>query len=177
MNRPSVNSASGPIASAVIVILLLAVLLSSCRPSSVLSSREMRALLIDLHRADAVLQVAGYNYGHDEAVAKYYQSVLDKHGVTQAQFDSSLVWYTDNPQIFDKIYPRVVAELEKEQQAWKERYIQAGQREVVERDLRPVEDVIDELRYGMHYFWPDLSKNEEKNEKSEEKFAYVIIFS
>lgn len=78
----------------------------------------MRAVLHDLHRADAVLQVAGYNYGNDEALAKYYQTVLDKHGVTQAQFDSSLVWYTDHPQRFDKIYPRVVASLEQERDQW-----------------------------------------------------------
>lgn len=159
------------------VILLVAIMFSSCRPSSVLSSREMRALLIDLHRADAVLQVAGYNYGHDEAVAKYYQSVLDKHGVTQAQFDSSLVWYTDNPQIFDKIYPRVVAELEEEQAAWREAHMQEEEHEIVERNLRPVEDINDELRHGLHYFWPDLNENEEKSEKNEEKFAYVIFFS
>lgn len=102
-----------------IYICLLAVLsIAGCRPRNVLSSREMRAVLHDLHRADAVLQVAGYNYGNDEALAKYYQTVLDKHGVTQAQFDSSLVWYTDHPQRFDKIYPRVVASLEQERDQW-----------------------------------------------------------
>lgn len=78
----------------------------------------MRSVLHDLHRADAILQVAGYNYGHDEALAKYYQQVLAKHGITQAQFDSSLVWYTDHPQRFDKIYPKVVADLEAERTAW-----------------------------------------------------------
>ena len=94
------------------------VCLAGCRPRGVLSSREMRSVLHDLHRADAILQVAGYNYGHDEALAKYYQQVLEKHGLTQAQFDSSLVWYTDHPQRFDKIYPKVVADLEAERTAW-----------------------------------------------------------
>ena len=92
--------------------------LAGCRPRYVLSSKQMRAVLHDLHRADAILQVAGYNYGNDEALAKYYQRVLDKHGITQAQFDSSLVWYTDHPQRFDKIYPRVVASLEEENKQW-----------------------------------------------------------
>ena len=98
--------------------LLGVVCLAGCRPRGVLSSREMRSVLHDLHRADAILQVAGYNYGHDEALAKYYQQVLEKHGLTQAQFDSSLVWYTDHPQRFDKIYPKVVADLEAERTAW-----------------------------------------------------------
>jgi hypothetical protein len=45
-------------------------------------------------------------------VAAYYKNVLNKHGITQAQFDSSLVWYTDNPQIFNKIYPKVIERLD-----------------------------------------------------------------
>lgn len=95
---------------AVACVLLLA--LAGCRPRGVLSSREMRDVLYDLHRADGALQVAGYNYSHDEELSACYKSVLDKHGITQARFDSSLVWYTDNPQIFNKIYPKVVARLE-----------------------------------------------------------------
>ena len=85
-----------------------------CRPRGVLSNREMRDVLYDLHRVDGALQVAGYSYGHSQEVAGYYKNVLDEHGITQAQFDSSLVWYTDNPQIFNKIYPKVMERLEED---------------------------------------------------------------
>ena len=85
-----------------------------CRPHGVLSNREMRDVLYDLHRVDGALQVAGYSYGHSQEVAGYYKNVLDEHGITQAQFDSSLVWYTDNPQIFNKIYPKVIERLEED---------------------------------------------------------------
>lgn len=101
-----------------ILLYALCVVFTSCRPKGVLSAREMQSVLHDMHYTEAVLQVAGYNYGHDEAVAKYYQQVLDKHGITQAQFDSSIVWYTDHPQRFDKIYPRVVKDLEAERDQW-----------------------------------------------------------
>ena len=93
-------------------MLLVCVAMISCRPRGVLSNREMRDVLYDLHRADGAIQVAGYNYSHDQEVAGYYKNVLDKHGITQAQFDSSLVWFTDNPQIFNKIYPKVLERLE-----------------------------------------------------------------
>ena len=83
-----------------------------CRPRHVLSNSEMRDVLYDLHRADGALQVAGYHYGHNQESSAYYKSVLDQHGITQAQFDSSLVWFTDNPQIFNKIYPKVIARLQ-----------------------------------------------------------------
>lgn len=83
-----------------------------CRPSSVLSDSEMVDVLCDLHRAEAILQLAGYGYGHDEAVQKYNYEVLAKHGITQAQFDSSIVWYTHNPMIYRRIYPKVMSRIE-----------------------------------------------------------------
>ena len=99
-------------------IILLAVCLSGCtvRPRGILSGRKMEQVLYDLHRADGILQVSGVYYQKDNAVNPYYLSVMEKNGITQAQFDSSLVWYTDNPQIFNKIYPRVIRRLEKERQ-------------------------------------------------------------
>jgi hypothetical protein len=78
----------------------------------------MRAVLIDLHKTDAMLQVAGLNHGHNEAKDLYYAMVLERHDITQAQFDSSLVWYTAHPQLFDKIYPKVLAQLTREREAF-----------------------------------------------------------
>ena len=95
-----------------LIILCILLAIVGCRPRGVLSNREMRNVLYDLHRADGAIQVAGYNYSHDQELAGYYKNVLDKHGITQAQFDSSLVWFTDNPQIFNKIYPKVLERLE-----------------------------------------------------------------
>ena len=78
----------------------------------------MRAVLIDLHKTDALLQVSGLSHGHNEAEDLYYAMVLEQHGITQAQFDSSLVWYTAHPQLFDKIYPKVLAQLSQEREAF-----------------------------------------------------------
>ena len=74
--------------------------------------------MVDLHKTDALLQVAGLQYGHNDVADIYYAEVLEKHGVTQAQFDSSLVWYTAHPQLFDKIYPKVLAQLDAEREAF-----------------------------------------------------------
>ena len=149
-----------------------------CRPHNVLSNREMRALLYDLHRVDGAMQVAGYNYGHNEELASYYQSVLNKHGVTQAQFDSSLVWYTDNPQIFNKIYPNVIerlqADFDRENLLREERMAQRkqekGQPALVVEDgkkssLRPQDEVQKEYLYGIENPWKEWKAKEfcEKN--------------
>ena len=74
----------------------------------------MRSLLVDLHKTDGMLQVNGWQISNDEVRDIYYAQVLEKHGTTQAQFDSSLVWYTAHPQFFNKIYPKVLKELEAE---------------------------------------------------------------
>ena len=94
-------------------------LLGGCtiRPHGVLSGRKMEQVLYDLHRTDGVLQVSGLYYRQESEVNPYYLWVMEKNGITQAQFDSSLVWYTDNPQIFNKIYPRVIRRLEEERTA------------------------------------------------------------
>ena len=61
-----------------------------CRPKNVLSSKKMQEVLYELHRTDAILQCWGMDYGHDEAVAKYYEVTLEKLGVTQAL---TVRWY------------------------------------------------------------------------------------
>ena len=152
--------------------------LVGCRPHDVLSNREMRDLLYDLHRVDGAMQVAGYNYGHNEELASYYQSVLNKHGVTQAQFDSSLVWYTDNPQIFNKMYPNVIerlqADFDRENLLREERMAQRkqekGQPALVVEDgkkssLRPQDEVQKEYLYGIENPWQEWKAKEfcEKN--------------
>ena len=75
-------------------------------------------MLYDLHRMDALLQIGGLQYEREEIKNMYYASVLAEHGVTQAQFDSSLVWYTAHPQLFDKIYPKVIVRLLADEQAF-----------------------------------------------------------
>ena len=106
----------------VCLLSVLAVIFSGCRPRGVLSSREMRSLLVDLHKTDGMLQVNGWQISNDEVRDIYYAQVLERHGTTQAQFDSSLVWYTAHPQFFNKIYPKVLKELEAEETAFNELY-------------------------------------------------------
>ncbi len=96
--------------------------LTGCRPKGILHSSEMREVLVDLHKTDALLQVSGLQYGHNEALDIYYAQVLEKHGITQAQFDSSIVWYTDHPLLFNKIYPKVEAEIKAERTAFQTEY-------------------------------------------------------
>lgn len=100
----------------IVLLLVLAATVASCRPKGILHSWEMRDVLVDLHKTDAMLQLAGMKNTNQAEKNIYYAQVLERHGITQAEFDSSLVWYTAHPQLFDKIYPKVMASLEAEEE-------------------------------------------------------------
>lgn len=73
----------------------------------------MANVLIDMHKTDAVLAERGFTYNHYNLKSPYYSYILKKHGVTQAEFDSSLTWYSKNPKKFDKVYDKVLVQLTK----------------------------------------------------------------
>ena len=92
----------------VLLMVLLVAMSCSRRPDDVLSRNKMEEVLTDLHKLDGVLLVKGFGYSGDRQNVYYYNQLLAKHGVTQAQFDSSLVYYTRKPKIFQKIYLNVI---------------------------------------------------------------------
>lgn len=92
-------------------------LLPACRPKGVPSPKAMEDLLVDLHFADGVLAESGMLYGNEAELKGYYAAVLAKHGMTQAEFDTALVWYTAHSVKFEKIYPKVHHRLEKRLEA------------------------------------------------------------
>lgn len=81
------------------------------RPSGVLSKSDMVSFLTDLHKLDGTLNAKGMGNAQDRENLYYYNSLLKKHGITKAQFDSSLVFYTENPKRFNDIYDQVVKNL------------------------------------------------------------------
>jgi hypothetical protein len=89
-------------------------LLFACegRPKGVLSQRKMTDVLVDIHKLEGILSEKGYLYGSDTEKIKYYNFVYQKYGISQAEFDSSLVWYSKDPKKLEKIYVNVMAELE-----------------------------------------------------------------
>jgi hypothetical protein len=82
----------------------------STRPDDVMSRKEMRSFLTDLHLLEGVF--SSNPPAHDRERAYYYNALFEKHGITKAEFDSSLVYYTKNPKVFERIYARVNNNLE-----------------------------------------------------------------
>jgi len=98
--------------------LVLIVLLPACGNDTDerMSQREMRKFLTDLHLLEGII-MNDPSLSNDERIEVYYYNALfAKHGITKAVFDSSLVYYTKQPKRFERIYARVVRDLEKLQE-------------------------------------------------------------
>ncbi len=96
---------------------LLALGLTACevkRPEHVLTDPEMEAVLYDYHIAKAM----GDQLPSDENYKRvlYVNAVFEKHGITEAEFDTSMVWFARNPEVIAKIYEKVNQRLKKEKE-------------------------------------------------------------
>ncbi len=138
-------------------------MLTACRPKEILSPKAMEDIMVDLHTSEGILQVAGYNYGHDEEYRGYCLVILERHGTTQAQFDSSLVWYTAKPTIFNKIYPKVLDRLQAQYDAYAA--LMESKKTVYRRTVSEWTQL---CQQGY-----DKGPWQKKNEKNAQKFVYV----
>lgn len=99
----------------ILVLFFFLTLIYSCsnRPENVLSRKEMTSFLVELHQLDGALNAKGMGSVDNRENIYYYNSLLKKHEITKAQFDSSLVWYSKNPKKFERIYVDVIEDLTK----------------------------------------------------------------
>lgn len=89
--------------------------LASCRvkrPDTVLPDAKMEAVLYDYHIAKAMCEQLPTSEGYKRVL--YLQSVFRKHDITEAQFDTSMVWLSRNPEVLRDIYDRVSERLKAE---------------------------------------------------------------
>lgn len=96
-------------------VLLLACHLVGCRvkrPETVLPDAKMEKVLYDYHVAKAMGDELPFAESYKKVL--YIESVFKKHGITRAEFDSSMVWYARNPNVLTKIYEKVNVRLRNE---------------------------------------------------------------
>ena len=84
-----------------VVIALLAACSVKSKPE-VLPSATLEAVLYDYHLAQVIVNDLPSNQRYKKDL--YFSYVYDKHGVTEAQVDSSLVYYARYPEGLSEIY-------------------------------------------------------------------------
>lgn len=96
-------------------LLLVLFSLLACKPSvpsDYIQPGEMEDILYDYHVGKAIAQLEDANREQREYdQVLYLNAVLRKHGVTKADFDSSLVYYYTRADRFEDIYKKVAKRL------------------------------------------------------------------
>lgn len=104
-----------------LICLLLCMLVgASCidHPDYVLDEEQMVDLLVDVHRAEGLIEMqASHNTDQDYQKA-IMAAVLVEHGVSRAQYDSSLMWYARHLKELVRVYSHVDERLMDEHDKW-----------------------------------------------------------
>lgn len=98
------------------VALLFLSLWGGCQPKKVvLNEQQFEHLLIDLHRLDGLL-ASDLDDGDFSELKNYayYNGLFKKYGITRADFDSCMHYYSAKSVLFDRMYDRIVDSLNKE---------------------------------------------------------------
>lgn len=101
-----------------LLLLLVACAVVACkprRPAGLISEGKMQAILYDYHLAQSIAEQSAEDVERERYML--VQSVFKKHGVTEAEFDSSMVFYNTNPKILGRIYDRLSQRFEAESKA------------------------------------------------------------
>lgn len=98
-----------------VAVVLLMVSCKPGTPSEFIQPDDMEDILVDYHLARAMSERAEGTYENmNYEQALYIEAVLQKHGVTKAEFDSSLVYYYRRADRFQEIYQNVAERLEEQ---------------------------------------------------------------
>lgn len=98
--------------------LLGAVLLAGCGkqiPEEIIQPAQMEAILYDYHLSTAMGVNMTYSENYKKEALRQY--AFRKHGVTEAEFDSSMVWYTRHTSELALIYTNLGTRFREEKKA------------------------------------------------------------
>ena len=93
-------------------IVLLSIVMIGCKPTvpkQFIQPGDLEDILYDYHVAQAMASEAPNRMNYDNSYNRnaYFMAVLKKHGVTEAEFDSSLVYYYSHADRLRSIYQDV----------------------------------------------------------------------
>ncbi len=145
-----------------IALLLISVVSCTNRPKEVLSPSKMEDVIFDLYLVDGAFEQKNIvDAGVDTSLVKMYQGILDKHEISQANFDSSLVWYASQPKQFKRIYEDVILRLEK-----------FKTKESARIDLEDSLAILNEVH---HYsIWKNASKYQITNDSVLSRYEFAV---
>ena len=91
------------------------ILWSACShtPKGIIPEKKMCDLLVDMQMAETIMNDDPYTYRSVRQKNALFQSVFKKHNLTQAEYDSSLIWYGKNIDIYMRVHDMAMAETDR----------------------------------------------------------------
>lgn len=99
--------------------IILTSIVFSCqnRPNEVLPRKKMENVMYDMYVAEAIIDHDYQDFNVPERKEALINQVLDKHKITEARWDTSLSWYSDNIDQYLQINDSVKVRLQRNQNA------------------------------------------------------------
>lgn len=95
------------LATAIVLVQLFA---CSGEDNEVMSRNKMRRVLVEVHLLEGIFATKNPPLSEREQVY-YYQALFRKHNTTKEAFDSTLAYFTRRPKSFERLYIRVMNDL------------------------------------------------------------------
>ena len=94
-------------------IVVLICMAASCSrvPKHILSERKMRVILYDMLLAEAIVEVKNESFPSSKERQTVYDAVFAKHQISQAEYDSSLIWYGKHMDLYMAVYKLVLKDV------------------------------------------------------------------
>jgi hypothetical protein len=102
-----------PLVSNIGLFFIFITLFSACSriPKGVIAEKKMQKILVDMQLAEAMIYMYPQEYSRIDEKKALYQSVFDKYHLTEAEYDSSLIWYGKNMDIYMQVCTQALAEV------------------------------------------------------------------
>lgn len=137
------------IAGAVAVAVMALTAACGGTPDGVLGREDMAMLMADIHTGEGVVDMNREEYITDSAKQVLRMAIYARHGVTPAEFDSSMAWYGRNLDEYMEMYDRTIEILE-------QRLAETGNRVAAEA-MSIAGDSVDVWAYSRYLTFSDLS--------------------
>jgi len=97
------------------IALVAIIIFAACSkvPKHILSEKDMQKVMTDMMMAESMIGTDYQSYRGDTVKLALYESVFAKHRISRELYDSSLVWYGQNLDIYMKVYDRVLTDINK----------------------------------------------------------------
>ena len=87
-------------------IITLICMTASCSrvPKHILSERKLRVVLYDMLIGEAMIEIKIDSFQTNSDRQAVFDAIFSKHRITQAQYDSSLIWYGKHLDLYMNVY-------------------------------------------------------------------------